>query len=98
MAGTGSEVWVATSDGRGMVRIDAIVAVRRDEDGAVVAQLAYEAGAVVMLVVGPRSTPTPTDFHRQLIRVSGELADASGALLVRPHCDDRGWRWVTEPL
>ncbi|MQA88374.1 MAG: hypothetical protein GEV03_28100, partial [Streptosporangiales bacterium] len=79
MGGTGPEVWVATSDGGGLVRADAIVAVQLDDDGVVLAQLADEAGAVVTLVAGSRGTPTPTDFHRQMIRAVAELADASGA-------------------
>ena len=39
------------------------------------------------------------DFHRQLIRIIAQLADGSGAFLVRPvHDEVRGWQWLTEPL
>ena len=98
MGGTGPEVWIATSDGRGMIRADAIVAVQLSDDGAVMTQLAGEAETVLTVAAGSGGIPLPADFHRQLIRAIAELADASGALLVRSHRDDRGWRWITEPL
>ena len=41
---------------------------------------------------------TPDDFHRQLVRVVAQLADAAQATVVSPVSDDHGWRWATEPL
>ena len=91
-------VWIATSDGRGMIRADAIAAVQLGDDGTVIAQLTGEAEPVLTVAAGSGGTPMPADFHRQMIRAIAELADASGALLVRAHRDDHGWRWVTDPL
>jgi hypothetical protein len=97
MSGTAAEIWIATSDDLNMIRADAIVVVRID-GGRVTAQLHDEAKVSVTLVdagVGPHP---PADFHRELIRVVAQLADTSGAHLVRPHGDERGWRWTTERL
>ena len=98
MGGTAPEVWIAASDSHDMIRADAIVVVRLEGGGRVTAQLRDAAEASVTLVDDSASVPLPPDFHRQLIRAVAELADASGAQLVRPHRDDRGWHWITEPL
>src|SRR4051794_20984669 len=98
MGGTAPEVWIATSDGHDMIRADAIVVVRLDGGARVTAQLRDEAKVTVTLVDAPADAVMPPDFHRQLIRAVAELADASGAQLVRAYCDDRGWSWRTEPL
>lgn len=97
MSGTVPAIWIATSDGLNMIRADALVVVRVD-GGRVTAQLHDEAKVTVTLVDGTAGPPPPADFHRQLIRVVAQLADTSGAHLVRPVSDDRGWRWTTEPL
>jgi hypothetical protein len=97
MSGTEAEIWIATSDGLNMIRADAIVVVRIDGE-RVTAQLHDEAKVSVTLVDGTAGPPPPADFHRELIRVVAELADTSGAHLVRPFSDDRGWRWTTEQL
>jgi hypothetical protein len=97
MSITTPEVWMMTSDGHDLIRANAIVAVRLEDDGSVQALLADAAQATATLVARS-TTPPPHDFHRQMIRTVAELADSSGAQLVRAHHDDRGWRWVTEPL
>jgi hypothetical protein len=98
MGGTTPEVWIATSNGRDMIRADAIVVVRMDCEGRVTAQLRDEARVTVTLVEGSAEAGTPDDFHRQFVRAVAELADSSGAQLVRPLHDERGWRWTAEPL
>jgi hypothetical protein len=98
MSGTTPEVWMMTSDGHNLIRADAIVAVRLEDDGTVEALLADAAQATATLVANSTGTPPPRDFHRQMIRTVARLADSSGAQLVRAHQDDRGWRWVAEPL
>jgi hypothetical protein len=98
MGGTSVEVWIATSDGRDMVRADAIVIVRLDSSGRVTAQLHDEARVTVTLVEASTDANTPADFHRQLVRTVVELADSSGAQLIRPACENGNWRWVTEPV
>jgi hypothetical protein len=80
-----------------MIRAGAIVLVRLDE-GRVTAQLRDEAKVTVTLIGAPADAHPPVDFHPELIRIIAELADSSGAQLVRPHHDKRGWRWTTEPL
>jgi hypothetical protein len=97
MSGTAPEIWIATSDGLNVIRADAIVVVRID-GGRLSAQLHDEAKVSVTLVDGTAGPHPPADFHRDLIRVIAELADTSEAHLVRPLCDDRGWRWTTEPI
>jgi hypothetical protein len=97
MSVTTPEVWLMTSDGHDLIRATAIVAVHLD-DGIVVARLADAAQATVTLVTGSREAAMPTDFHRQMIRAVAELADSSGAQLVRAVHDEQGWRWVAEPL
>ncbi|ACY95858.1 MULTISPECIES: hypothetical protein [Thermomonospora] len=97
MRAAGPEVWIATADGRDVVRADAIVVVRLD-GGRVTAQLRDEARQAVTLIDGTTGVRPPPDFHRRLVRLVAELADASGAQLVRTVCDEGGWRWVAEPL
>ncbi len=94
-------VWVAKDDGSDIVRAEAIVGVGFDYNGSVTARLMGGEGATVTLVVpGAHDSPhTPDDFHRQLIRVIAELADAAGAFIVRPvWAEPQGWRWISEPL
>jgi hypothetical protein len=98
MSGSAPQVWIAASNGRDMIRADAIVIVRLDGGGRVTAQMHDEAKATVTLVDGSVGAQPPADFHRQLLRAVAELADSSGAQLVRPDRDDHGWRWITEPL
>jgi hypothetical protein len=98
MSGTTPEVWLMTSDEQDLVRATAIVAVHLDDDGTVTARLADAAQESVTLVRASAETRTPRDFHRQMIRTVAELADSSGAQLVRAHRDGGGWRWVTEQL
>ena len=95
------DVWVAGYDGSNIVRAAAIVGVGIDHDGKITARLAQGEGASVILAdpgKGDGAHPAD-DFHRQLISLIAQLADASGAFLVRPaHDETRGWRWVTESL
>jgi len=93
-------VWVAKDDGSDIIRAEAIAGVGRDYNGYITARLAGGQGPAVTLVApASGSLPTPDDFHRQLIKMATELADAAEASVVRPVQDDRnGWRWVTEPL
>ncbi|SEG78599.1 hypothetical protein SAMN04489712_11298 [Thermomonospora echinospora] len=97
MGGVGPEVWIATADGRDMVRADAIVVVRLDGE-RLTAQLRDESKQTVTLIDGVTGANPPADFHRRLVRTVAELAESSGAQLVRAVCDEKGWRWVTEPL
>jgi hypothetical protein len=95
------EVWVAKDDGSDIVRATAIVGVGIDYNGNVTARLGHGEGATVTLAnSGKQPGMHPAeDFHRQLIRIIAQLADASGAFLVRPvHDEVRGWQWLTEPL
>jgi hypothetical protein len=97
MSANAPDIWIASSDGRDLIRADAIVVVRHDGD-RVTAQLHDEAKLTVTLVDGSAGPQPTADFHRELIRVVAELADTSEASVVRPLQDDRGWRWTTEPL
>jgi hypothetical protein len=97
MAGSSPEIWIATGDGRNMIRADAIVVVRLDA-GRLTAQLHDEAKVSVTLVDDSTSRHLPSDFHRQLIKMVAELAEASGAQLIRPQHDKNGWHWSTEPI
>ena len=94
------EVWVAKDDGSDLIRAEAIAAVGRDYTGTVTARLCDGEGSAVTLVtvVSHEGKHTPDDFHRQLIRVVAQLADAAQATVVSPVWDDHGWRWATEPL
>jgi hypothetical protein len=92
-------VWVAKDDGSDIIRADAIAGVGRDYNGNITARLAGGEGSAVTLVA-PASdgSPTPDDFHRQLIKIAAGLS-AAEVSVVRPVCDEHnGWRWVSEPL
>ena len=96
-----SDVWVAKDDGSDIVRATAIVAVGIDYNGNITARLDHGEGATVTLAHSDKQPGMhpPEDFHRQLIRIIAQLADASGAFLVRPvHDEVRGWQWLTEQL
>jgi hypothetical protein len=97
MSANARDIWIATSDGRDLIRADAIVIVRHD-GGRLTAQLHDDARVTVTLVDGSAGPSPAADFHRELIRVVAELADTSEASVVRPHQDDHGWHWTTEPL
>ena len=94
------EVWVAKDDGSDLVRAGAIVAVGRDYNGTVTIRLSSGEGSAVTLVAvaSHEGKHTPDDFHRQLLRVVAQLADAAQATVVSPVWDDHGWRWAAEPL
>ncbi len=95
------EVWVAKDDGTEILRAREIAAVSLDYNGAVTARLAGGEVAVVTLVSARshQDEHRPTDFHRELLHAVAQLADSSGAHLVRPvHDEAHGWRWVSEPL
>lgn len=94
-------VWIAKDDGSDIVRAEAIVGVGMDYNGNVTARLAGGDGTTVTLVAADthnRSHPRE-DFHRELIRVTAQLADAAGAFMIRPvYTEPSGWRWISEPL
>jgi hypothetical protein len=95
------EVWVAKDDGTEILRATEIAAVSLDYNGAVTARLAGGEVAVVTLVSGRphEDEHRPADFHRELLHAVTQLADSSGAHLLRPvHDEEHGWRWVSEPL
>ena len=94
------EVWVAKDDGSELVRAEAIAAVGRDYTGTVTVRLSGAEGSAVALVTvsSHEGKHTPDDFHRQLVRVVAQLADAAQATVVSPAWDDDGWHWATEPL
>jgi len=94
------EVWVAKDDGSELVRAEAIAAVSRDYNGTVTVRMSGAEGSAVALVTvaSHEGKHTPEDFHRQLIRVVAQLADAAQATVVSPVWADHGWRWATEPL
>jgi hypothetical protein len=95
------EVWVAKDDGTEILRATEIAAVILDYNGAVTARLAGGEVAVVTLVSGRphQEEHRPADFHRELLHAITQLADSSGAHLLRPvHDEEHGWRWVSEPL
>jgi hypothetical protein len=98
MSGTVSEVWIETGGGHDMVRADAIVMLRLDGTGRLTAQLRDDAKVSVTLLQGSSGTHPPGDFHRQLIRAVAELADTTGAQLVRARHEGGVWRWISEPL
>ena len=97
MAGTTPNVWIATYDGRDMIRADAIVVIRMDGD-RVTAQLHDEARVSVSLVDGTNGPHPPADFHRRLVKIIAELAEASGGQLVQAVCDDHTWHWSVEAI
>jgi hypothetical protein len=81
-----------------LVRADAIVMLRLDETGRLTAQLRDDAKVSVPLLEGASGAHPPDDFHRRLIRAVAELADSSGAQLVRAKHEDGVWRWISEPI
>jgi len=92
---------VSKDDSSDIVRAEAIAGVGRDYNGNVTARLAGGEGAAVTLADpgGHDGSPTPHDFHRQLLKVLAELSDTAQSTLVRPVRDEKhGWRWVAEPL
>jgi hypothetical protein len=93
-------VWVTKDDGSDIIRANAIAGVGRDYDGNITARLAGGEGSAVTLVAHtPGGPSTPSDFHRQLIKIAAQLSDAAQASVVRPFCDaENGWQWVSEPL
>ena len=93
-------VWVAKDDGSDVIRADAIAGVGRDYNGNITARLTgCEGSAVTLVAPASGGSSTPDDFHRQLIKIATELADAAEASVVRPVCDEQnGWQWVSEPL
>jgi hypothetical protein len=95
------DVWVSKDDSSDVVRAEAIAGVGRDYNGNVTARLVGGEGAAVTLVDSGAhdGSPTPDDFHRQLLKVVAELSDTAQATMVRPVRDEQhGWRWITEPL
>ncbi|MEW2357520.1 hypothetical protein [Spirillospora sp. NPDC029432] len=93
-----SEVWIEAAGGHDMVRADAIVMLRLDKTGRLTAQLRDDAKVSVSLLGGATGARPPDDFHRQLIRAVAELADSSGAQLLRARHESGVWRWISEPL
>ena len=96
-----SDVWVSKDDSSDIVRAEAIAGVGRDYNGNITARLAGGEGSAVTLVDSGAhdGSPTPDDFHRQLLKVVAELSDTAQATMVRPVRDEQhGWRWVTELL
>jgi hypothetical protein len=91
-------VWIAAGGGRDIVRADAIVMLRLDATGRLTAQLRDDAKVSVTLLEGSAETQPPEDFHRQMIRAVAQLADSSGAHLVRAHLEGGVWRWRSELL
>jgi hypothetical protein len=91
---------VSKDDSSDIVRAEAIAGVGRDYNGNVTARLVGGEGAAVTLAdPGAHGSPTPDDFHRQLLKVVAELSDTAQATLVRPvHDEQHGWRWIAEPL
>ncbi|GGU92543.1 hypothetical protein GCM10010182_04780 [Actinomadura cremea] len=99
MAGTMPEVWISVADGCDMVRADAVVMFRMDKTGRLTAQLRDEAKVSVTLLEGSSGGGhPPADFHRRLARAIAELADSSGAHLIRPAKTGGEWSWISEPL
>src|SRR5579875_1641124 len=95
------DVWVASEDGKEIVRVRDISAFGVDCDGNVTVRLAGHDGTVITLVGRRthRDEHKPGDLHRQLLRVAAQLSESSEASIVRPtHEEARGWVWVSEPL
>jgi hypothetical protein len=98
---SGPDVWVSKDDSSDIVRAEAIAGVGRDYNGNVTVRLVGGDGTTVTLVDSSAhgDSPTPVDFHRQLLEVVTELSDTAQATIVRPvHDQQHGWRWVAEPL
>ncbi|QFG22567.1 hypothetical protein [Actinomadura sp. WMMB 499] len=99
MGGAVPEVWISAADGCDMVRADAVVMFRMDHTGRLTAQLRDEAKVSVTLLEGSSgSGHPPADFHRRLARAIAELADSSGAHLIRAESTDGAWSWISEAL
>jgi hypothetical protein len=98
---TATDVWVAKDDGSDLIRAASIVSVGIDYNGNITARIGHSEGMAVTLADSgrQRGEHPSDDFHRQLIRIIGQLSDKSGSYLVRPvHDEADGWQWVTEPL
>jgi hypothetical protein len=94
-----SEVWISAADGSDIIRADAIVILRMDRTGRLTVQLRDEAKVNVTLLEGSSGGGRPpADFHRRLVRMVAELADSSGARLVRAEHENGVWRWTSEDL
>ncbi|MFB4308546.1 hypothetical protein [Actinomadura sp. GTD37] len=93
-----SEVWISAADGSDLIRADAIVILRLDATGRLTAQLRDEAKVDVTLLEGSSDARPPADFHRRLIRTIAELADSSGAQLIRVRQEGGAWSWVSEKV
>ena len=93
---TGPDVWVAKDDGSDIVRAAAIAAVGRDYNGNITVRL-YGGEQAVVTLVGDHAqegSPTPDDFHRQLLKIVTELSDGSRSAIVSPaHHAEHGWQW-----
>ncbi|XRQ10642.1 hypothetical protein ACN3XK_06995 [Actinomadura welshii] len=98
MSGTMHQVWIEAGGGDDMVRADAIVMLRLDGTGRLTAQLRDDAKVSVTLMEGSSGAHPPDDFHRRLIQTIAQLADSSGAQLVRPRHEGGVWSWTSEPL
>lgn len=98
MSGTVPEVWIEAGAGQDLVRADMIVVLRLDETGRLTAQLRDEARVSVTLLEGSTGPRPPDDFHRRLIGVVAQLADAGGAQLVSARYEGDTWRWVSDPI
>ncbi|MEU8302832.1 hypothetical protein AB0C84_04660 [Actinomadura sp. NPDC048955] len=94
-----SEVWISAADGDDLIRADAIVILRMDRTGRLTVQLRDEAKVSVTLLEGsPGGARPPADFHRRLIRLIAELADAGGTRLIRARHENGAWHWTSEDL
>lgn len=98
MSGTVPVVWVEAGGGHDLVRADSIVMLRMDQTGRLTAQLRDDAKVSVTLLEGSSGAHPPGDFHRQLVRAVAELADSSGAQIVRARHEGGVWRWISEPI
>jgi hypothetical protein len=98
VSGTMHQVWIEAGGGHDMVRADAIVMLRLDGTGRLTAQLRDDAKVSVTLLEGSSDAHPPDDFHRRLIQTVAELADSSGAQLVRARHEGGVWSWTSDPL
>ncbi|GAA1846237.1 hypothetical protein GCM10009736_10510 [Actinomadura bangladeshensis] len=98
VSGNMHQVWIEAGGGHDLVRADAIVMLRLDGAGRLTAQLRDDAKVSVTLLEGSSGAHPPDDFHRRLIQTVAELADSSGAQLVRPRHEGGVWSWSSEPL
>jgi hypothetical protein len=96
-----ADVWIAKDDGSDIIRATAIAAVGRDYNGNITVRLAGGEHVVVTLVLDHEHNHahTPDDFHRQLLRVVGQLSDTAEPAVVRPvYSEEHGWRWLRDLL